>query len=430
MKKFLVLLKKEIRELITPQMLIPIVVMVIIFSVIGSLMSKETKKLGIPQEINLIDQDQTPTSKEVFNILEASNFKINLLKNLSIEAATKQKQGKEALSLIVIPQGFEKGINNSSPQKIEIYRRVQSFSILSDVKSSGISKIVSLINETLSNQLISKNSKNSDPQFLKYPVTSQDFVLVGDKKANISLDQLRGTIQSQAAFVPVILFMVIIMAAQMVASTVAAEKENKTFETLLSSPIGRKTIVLAKLVGSGIVALLFAAFYMIGFRSYMQGITGGATGQANPALTEALNTLGLKMGQEGYLLLGISLFIAILCALAIAIILGILAEDVKGVQVVTTPLMILIVIPYFLTLFFDINTLSPVVRYIIYAIPFSHPFLASQNIMLGNILPIILGIIYQLIVFIVFVVIASKIFSSDKVLTIRLNLRKKKLFNR
>jgi len=430
MKKFLVLLKKEIRELITPQMIIPIVVMVVIFSLIGNLMSKEAKKMQTPQDINLIDQDQSQTSQEIIKILEAGNFKITILENGKIEEIMKNKPDRETLPLIIIPAGLEKGLNKFEAQKIAIYRRVKSFSLLSSIKSGNLDRVVALINENLSNQLISKNLKNANPQFLKYPVVSSEFVLIGANVANIGLSQLMGAMQSQTAFIPIILFIVIIMAAQMVAAAVAAEKENKTFETLLSSPIGRKTIVLAKLVGSGIVALLFAAFYMFGFRSYIQGITGGNGAPKNPALIEALNKLGLNFGSGDYILLGISLFLAILCALAIAIILGILAEDVKGVQTVITPLMVMIMIPYFLTLFFDINTLSPVLKYLVYAIPFSHPFLASQNILTHNYLPVILGIVYELVIFIIFVIIASKIFSSDKVLTIKLSFKKKKLFNR
>jgi ABC-2 type transport system permease protein len=116
-------------------------------------------------------------------------------------------------------------------------------------------------------------------------------------------------------------------------------------------------------------------------------------------------------------------------ALAIAIILGILVESVKSVQAVTTPLMILVLLPYFLIMFLDINTVSSAIKYLLYAIPFSHPFLAAQKIITHDYLFIIYGIVYQAFIFLIFVIIAAKIFSSDKVFTLRLGKKKSEIKN-
>jgi ABC-2 type transport system permease protein len=210
-----------------------------------------------------------------------------------------------------------------------------------------------------------------------------------------------------------------------VAMTVASEKENKTFEILLSSPLNRKTIIFAKLIAAGLVALLLVGVYMIGMNSYMTGISGGAI-SVNENLKDIFVSLGIVISPLGYLLLGSSLFVSILVGLAIAMILGILSENIKSVQATITPLMIFILLPYFLVLFLDFNTVPQIFKYIIYAIPFSHPFLATQNIILGNFAPIIYGIIYQFIVFMIFVIIGAKIFSSDKIITLKWNLKRKK----
>jgi ABC-2 type transport system permease protein len=211
----------------------------------------------------------------------------------------------------------------------------------------------------------------------------------------------------------------------MVATAVASEKENKTFEILLSSPVNRKTIIFAKLIAAGLVALLLAGIYMIGMNSYLNGFTKGSAAIGSDLL-KIFASLGIIIPTIGYVLLGISLFMGILVALSIAMIIGILSENVKSIQATITPLIVLVLLPYFLVLFLNINTISPILKYVIYAIPFSHPFLASQNIILGNYAPIIYGIIYQFIVFIIFVIIGTKIFSSDKIITLKLNFGKKK----
>ena len=180
------------------------------------------------------------------------------------------------------------------------------------------------------------------------------------------------------------------------------------------------------MAGAGLIALLSSVIYMFGFRNLMNGASSGQLSAA-AASSDAIQALGLTLSTQQYMLLGVSLFFGILAALSIALILGAFAEDVKSVAGLTSPLMILVAIPYFLVMFLDINSLSPIMRYLIYAIPFSHPFLAAPNLFLHNYTAVIYGIIYQAIFFIIFVLIAARIFSTDKIVTMKLNFGKKKI---
>jgi len=87
----------------------------------------------------------------------------------------------------------------------------------------------------------------------------------------------------------------------------------------------------------------------------------------------------------------------------------------------------MILIPYLLSFFADVNSLPLPVKLLIMAIPFSHPFLATPNIMLGNYAAVIYGILYMAVVFLVLVFIAARIFSTDRVLTMKLRWGKKKV---
>jgi len=240
-----------------------------------------------------------------------------------------------------------------------------------------------------------------------------------------SASAIAGFVYSQSIFVPIILMMIIIYSSQMVISAIAMEKQNKTLETLLTVPIKRTSIVTAKMLAAGLVGLLSAAIYMIGFKSYMGGMMGDVKMSAD--LNNVVQKLGLVLNTNGYLLLGISLFFAILCALAMATILGVLAEDFRSAQSLIMPVIFLVLIPYFLSFFSDIRTLSLPVKLLVMAIPFSHPFLASQNIILENYSAVLYGILYMAFFFLVLVVIAARIFSTDRVLTMKLRWGKKKL---
>lgn len=427
MKKLFVLVKKEIKELVTIQMILPLLIMVLIFSMVGNVISKETAKMKEPQAIWVVDADKSEISAEAIKILEKGNLKASVFTDEDLDAIIKKARESRIASLLVIPAGFGEGIKNFEPQKIEGYSILNNFSLTSAIKGQSVNLAISVMNNYFSSQWIEKNNISIPPEKFKNPVSQNEFVVIKDQKANISAGQAMGFIQKQTTFIPIILFMVIVIAAQMVAMAVASEKENKTFETLLSSPVSRKAIVSAKLIGAGVVAVLFAGVYMIGFNYYIKGVTSmGASTSSNEALMKVLESLGIVISPAGYVLLGISLFLGILVALAVAMILGAFVESVKSVQAVTTPLMVLVLVPYLLVMFLDIDSLSPILKYLIYAIPFVHPFLAAQKMMTQDYLFIVYGIIYQSVVFLAFVILAAKIFSSDKILTLRLNFSKKK----
>jgi len=428
MKKFIILIKKEIQELLTLQMILPLVAIVIVFIFIGQIIGKETAKKNASTAIEVLDLDNSFASQSIIQILQKSNFEPTVVLSGNPERIISEAKVKNEKAVLVVSKGFEAGVNNLSPQKIDLYTIMKNFSVTAAVNSEILKNVIGVINDNLSNQLLAKVTPKTDPVAIKQPVSINNFVIIGDKQANVSPAAVAGFITSQTTIIPIILFIVIIFASQLIATSIASEKENKTLETLLSSPVSRKSIVASKLVAAGLVALLTAGVYLFGMRYYISGMAGGNLSIGADATTRtAISQLGLNFTTPGYLLLGLSLFFGILAALAIAIILGSFAEDAKSAQGLIAPLMVLVLIPYILTMFIDPSTLSPGLKIFIWAIPFSHSFMAAPNILLGQYANVWYGIAYLAFFFVVFVVIAAKIFSSEKILTMKLNLKKKKL---
>ena len=156
-------------------------------------------------------------------------------------------------------------------------------------------------------------------------------------------------------------------------------------------------------------------------------MSGATQAFSDPATKVAIAQLGLTFGTMDYILLGLCLFVSILAALAIAIILGSFAEDTKSAQGLITPLMVIILVPYFLTYLLDVAALFPAWQWIVYAIPFSHTFTAAPNILLGQYQKVWLGIGYISLFFIAAVYIAAKIFTSEKIFTLKLNFKRLKI---
>ena len=428
MNKFFNLLVKEVKELITLQLLISLLFTIFLFYFMGQMAKTEMKRAMRTQKIAVLNLDDSPFSEQLIGNLKTANFQPEMLRDKDKQKAIDETKATDINLLLVIPQGFGQSLETPEIKEIETYSYLRTFSLVGSRSSVIINAVINALNEYLSNDFIKKKIPDISPEKVKNPIKSRDFVIVKNRMAEGKAEAVAGFVSSQSLFLPVILMMIIIYASQMVISAIAMEKQNKTLETLLTVPISRTSIVTAKMFASGLVGLVSAVIYMFGFRFYMSGFMGDISqAAAASGVTGVIQKLGLTMDTKGFLILGVSLFIAILVALALATILGVLAEDYRSAQSLIMPLIFLVMIPYFLSFFSDPKTLSLPAKIFLYAIPFSHPFLTTQNLYLENYSAILYGILYMIVVFIVLIIIAARIFSTDKVLTMKLKFRKKKV---
>lgn len=424
MKKFINLLVKEIRELINKQLIISLLFTFFMFYFIGNVTRSEAKKAETMRSIGILDLDRSNISRGLVENFRLIRFQVEEFETQDKEEALAKTREKKLPFLLVIPPGLGEGVESLETREIETYSFLRSLS-MSEARYADVFKVVlEATNNYLSNELLKKKIPAIPPDTLKKPIKSRDFVIVRGQRAEASASAIAGFVYFQSIFVPIILAMILIYSSQMVISAIAMEKQNKTLETLLTVPISRSSIVAAKMLAAGVVGLLSAVIYMAAFRWYMKGITGDIS-QATGSITSVIKQLGLSLTAGGSFILALSLFLAILCALALATILGVLAEDYRIAQSLIMPLVFLVMIPYLLSIFTDLKSLSLPVRILVYAIPFSHPFMAAPNILLHNYQAIVLGTIYMLAVFIVLVVTAARIFSTDRVLTMKLRWRRK-----
>ncbi len=427
MKKFTNLLRKEIKELVTKQLIVSLVLFIVLFNFIGQVSKKEVQKAIGVQPISALDEDGSAASKALLKGLESARFKVLDQSGKTKDDALETARAGGSKLLLVIPKGFGGSLAALQPIEIETYSFMRSFSLIGARGQVVVGGVISALNEALSDSFLKEKLPGLDPQSLKKPIKSRDFVVVRDRLAEGSASMVAGMISQQSLLIPIVLMMIVMYSSQMVISAVAMEKQNKTLETLLTVPIKRTSIITAKMLAAGLVGLISAGVYMFAFKGFYGGI-GEEVAQAGaqaggPAL---MQKLGLTFDTTGYIVLGLSLFLAILVALALAMILGVLAEDFRSAQNMIMPLVFMVMIPYFVSLFADLDTVALPVKIFILAIPFTHPFLVSQNLYLGNYGMIAAGLGYMALVFAVLVVFAARVFSTDKILTMKLRLGKKK----
>jgi ABC-2 type transport system permease protein len=425
MKNFSHLLIKEIKELINKQLVISLILILVIFNFIGSVTKSEMKKSLAKQKIAVLDLDKSGISKNIIGALNMANFIIEE-KSGEKDQVMKEVRRSDLDLLVVIPPGFGQEISNLRPAEVETFSFLRGISMSGSRKSEVVKALLQTTNEFLSNEYLKKQLPNIDPKVLKSPIKSREFIVVRDKVAEGSSSVVIGSLYAQSFILPVILMMIIMYSSQMVITAIAMEKQNKTLETLLTVPVSRSSVVMAKMLAAGIVGLISAAIYMYGFRSAFN-FSSGDIAKAMSGVTPILKQLGLVINTQGYVLFGLSLFLTILVALSLATVLGVLAEDYRTAQSLNVPLVFLVLVPYFISLFADLNTMSLPAKILVLAIPFSHPFFALQNIMFGHLNLLWLGIIYNFLFMLAMLYWTVKIFSTDRVLTMKLKWGKKRV---
>jgi ABC-2 type transport system permease protein len=253
------------------------------------------------------------------------------------------------------------------------------------------------------------------------PMVMSSTTFLNDKEVEgVTPSQLDAVLSQGQFIVPLIVMLVIIMAGSMVISSMGNEKENKTLETLLTLPVKRTWIVLGKLAGAAVVGLIVSMIYMVGLGFYYSSLTG--TSEID------LEKYGLALGIEDYVLIGISLFLALLCGLALCMILGIFTKNYKAAQSMTLPITMLALIPMFISLFSDFASLPGPVQALVFAIPFSAPMFAISNITLGYYGLVVAGIIYCAIFATATMLLSVWLFKRDILLTGRVRSAEKKKF--
>jgi ABC-2 type transport system permease protein len=416
---------KEVKELIRdPKILLGmIIVPLIIFPLMGfaiqtSMEAAEESMGNISMAV--MDLDGGPVAENLTIFLTALNVRIVEVDDLNFTEAVKYVEQRNLTGLVVILPDFSSNITSGLKAKLDLYTVFRGGGIAESTTSSAISDLLNAFEEGLIVQKVYERIPDQDPETVLNPIDLSDNSIIKGKSVQVPPSVLFGLIMAQSTGMPVGMMVLLIFAMQLAATSVASEKEEKTLETLLTLPVNRFTVLVGKLTGSIIVAVVGAIAYIVGFSYYM----GSSMGFVPAETSVDLAAIGLAPTLISYLLLGISLFMALVSALALAISISIFAEDVRGAQALVGPLSILLFLPMLFTMFTDIYALPFPLMILLFAIPFTHPMLAARATFTGDYITAVIGIVYVTIFTIVVLYIAARLFGTEKILTARLKFRR------
>jgi ABC-2 type transport system permease protein len=423
MRNVVAVLAKEARELLTLQMLVPFVAVMVLFLFIGRVIRGERARSKQAQAVFVADQDGSELSAEIVAAFRDGNLDVVPVSG-DRDEALRQARAAEASWVVLIPAGTGDSIAALRPAPVEVYNIIRGFSLTQTVRGISIKALLEQVNGRISERHLAQAYPRADPADLKSPLRPKEFVMVKEKLAEGNARMLEGLVLSQTFLIPIVLLMVIIYSSQMIAASMGQEKENKTLETLLTVPVSRVSIVIGKMLGAALVALVISAIFMVAMTYYVGSWTEEMPVPAGAGLS-ILSQLDIGLTLRSYVMVGIALFLAVLCALSLATLLAVFADDAKTAQMTITPLMMLVMVPYFFSMFFDVETASLPMRLMVYAIPFAYPFLTPKAVFFGNYGLVLVGYAYMAVFASVCIVIAARIFNTDRVLTAKLRLRRR-----
>jgi ABC-2 type transport system permease protein len=421
LKGFTTILFKELKELIRdPKILVGMIVLpLIMFPILGLVMGfavQSAQEEAQKATLLVVNNDNNATWSNLFVEYLNETLNVRVVSNLTPQNIVYQDllAKYNSTMFIEIPSGFSSNLTMHADGAWNITGTVNFYAAF-----NGGSGIFSGIGGTAVNTVVAGFNRAVAPDVV---TVSQSSIIKGQIEQGIDANALSGLLLSQSIALPITIMIMLTYAMQIAATSVAMEKEEKTLETLLTTPVDRFAILMGKVSSTIIVAGAASIAVLIGYNYMIGSISNSITGNVGGSVD--LVALGLVPSTIGYLLLGVSLFFTLLSALALAVTISAFSENVRGAQALVGYIYPLIFIPSLALVYLDINSLPLAIKAVFYAIPYSHPIIAAKAVVMGDYATVVFGIVYVAIFTIAIMYIASRLFATEKILTAKLRLGK------
>jgi ABC-2 type transport system permease protein len=341
------LVTREIKVFIkNPAFILSIILLISAYGIIGRIISagvETAKGEQIKVRIGVVLEEKNPLIEVLLNLLnQTSGGKINVFSSASEATA------ENGLS-IVIPRGFtENATSAGKPLYLRAGVKVNSISPMSSQAKVGlVTGIVSLIQNLLPTVVGTLYNVSVPSQKI---VVAETSILLYNKV--LSGSEFNAMV-SFIALIPMLIGLVIGINAAYAAQSTAVEKVEKAFEMLLAQPISRRSVLVAKIVGSLVASLMTGAAYLAGMFLMLSGFMSTT---ASPGGADLINLLGI----DTIILTILSLIIGLFCSGAIGVILGSVVSDERIAGALSAPITFLFVGFGLATIYMDlpINALT------------------------------------------------------------------------
>ena len=423
-----VLFKKELRVIfrdptvLVGTLLIPLVLFPLMGSAISVSEQAAVRQLAEMEVafLSLDGADGNGTLGDAFYLmLVSTNVSVQNATVTSASAAVNWTVERDLDTLVVLPANFTEEVAAGHRATISIYQVLKNFGPTEGGGSARVEAVVAAFNQAVAAQRAAAGLPNATAAEALYPARAQTHSIIHGTVRDVAPEIVINTVLGASLMLPLVVSIMIVMSAQLAATSVAAEKEQKTLEVLLTLPTRRENILAGKLLGVFAVSIVGTLAALIGFSSYAGSITSSLQ-------TTDAAAAGLVPEAQGYALLLVTLLLAFVASLALAVLVASYAKDIYGAQSLMSVVYLPVFLPSIVLMFTPVEILPPAVQAVIYAVPFSYPSLAGKALYTHDYGVLYLGLVWQLVFVAVVLFLAARMFSTEKVLTARLSFRKRK----
>lgn len=182
MNNFLSIFKKEVKELMTKEMILGLVFMVIMFGMLGNFIGGIKEETEKPINLAILDLDKSEYSKKLLDTLSnEKNTKVEIIQESNTKKAISETKEKGTSVFLVIPHGFEKNIKEIKRTEVEIYSIIKGFAMREATSSATLTAMINSINRGISMNFIQKAIPDKNPENIINPLNVKEFVVVKDK---------------------------------------------------------------------------------------------------------------------------------------------------------------------------------------------------------------------------------------------------------
>lgn len=337
----------------------------------------ETLLDNVQTELSKIPKNEDGRIEFMFEVLNRKNVQARL-QNIRNEILEEKITG-----MIFIPNDALKN------KKIEYYSKNPNNNVL-------LNRIKPSVNKVLTDMyFVGKQLSAEELEFAKNNVDFDGFRISSDKE--IKEEGIGNTILS--FLFTFLLYMSLLFTGQMTMTSVIEEKANKIVEVLLSS-VSSKELMTGKIIGTSITGLVQMAIWLSPLIVLIS-----TTWFALPAEF----TLKLSLWHLGFFLF--NYFIALVTFLGLFATVGSIFDNPQDAQSGIWPIMMLIIIPFFISIGMQANPENQIAR-IASFVPFASLIVMPARITLVDIpiFHLIISILINIIVMILIFILAGKIY--------------------
>ncbi len=137
------IIKKELKELLTPATILPIVVIALIFGSIGSSMEGIQEELDEKPVLGFINEDNSTLSTIVTSILEnESEVIFNSSDIADKQYGLEQVKQQDGMALIVINKNFSTDILNDTRGGLEVYWMMKGAGLFDTISLGVVEQLI------------------------------------------------------------------------------------------------------------------------------------------------------------------------------------------------------------------------------------------------------------------------------------------------